>query len=149
MKHSTLAIALITFSLTACDQGTADKVAATPPAQKEAAPWATLVPESPALPPSHPVINANDAAMAVAQTEIKETETGTVISSVNVQEFTYIEVKQGQNVRWLASQEIYVEPGATIKFDSGSTMNNFESKVLERSFPQMTFVNSVSIAAHE
>jgi hypothetical protein len=73
------------------------------------------------------------------------TQKATVISSQDVPQFTYLEVKQGDQTRWLAASTIAVKKGDVIQFDNGSTMTNFTSKTLNRTFPSITFVNRVTV----
>jgi hypothetical protein len=74
------------------------------------------------------------------------TQKATVISAIDVPQFTYLEVKQDNQTRWLAASTIAVKKGDIIQFDNGATMENFNSKILNRTFPSITFVNRVTVA---
>jgi hypothetical protein len=83
------------------------------------------------------------------RTDVELTQKATVISTQDVPQFTYLEVKQGDQTRWLAASTIAVKKGDVIQFDNGSTMLNFSSKTLNRTFPSITFVNRVVVAKGE
>ncbi len=73
------------------------------------------------------------------------TQQGTVLSSIDVPSYTYIEVRQGKESRWLAAATVKVKKGDTVRFDDGMRMTNFYSKTLKRNFPSISFVNKVEI----
>ena len=72
-------------------------------------------------------------------------EQATIVSKIDIEGFSYLEVKQYNQTRWLAAKTTPAKKGSVIEFDSGSTLEDFESKVLDRTFPSMTFVNSVTV----
>lgn len=142
MKPALIIPILAMFSLTACDKNPAHEPFV-PPAQITPSP--TLpAPSSPVLPPGHPAIKAGDSPMAESP-DVEPTEQATVVSKIDIEGFSYLEVKQHNATRWLAAKSTQANRGAVIEFDSGSTMTNFESKVLDRTFPSMTFVNSITV----
>ena len=130
MKHTALITALTIFALTASGNSAAEETAA-PPSSKAYMP---IVPGS-ALPPGHPE-KATDAV---------KLEKATVISTLDVPGFTYIEIKQGHDTRWLAATTFNAKKDAVIEFEGSSTLENFKSKALNRTFPSITFVNSVAV----
>ena len=69
----------------------------------------------------------------------------TVISSIDIPQFTYLEVKQNNQTRWLAASTIAAKKGDVIQFDTGSTLSDFHSKALDRTFASISFVNRVTI----
>lgn len=77
------------------------------------------------------------------------TQQGTVLSSIDVPSYTYIEVRQGKESRWLAAASVKVKKGDTVHFDNGMQMTNFYSKTLKRSFPSISFVNKVEVGGKE
>jgi hypothetical protein len=143
MKRSLLA-ALSALTLVACGQ----KPAETPP---PAMPFASA--PSATLPPGHPAMNA--ANLPKNATELPKsmqtaslpplTQKAQVLSTINASQFTYIEVTQDNNTRWLATTTSAAKKGDTISFDSGTVMNNFNSKVLNRTFPSITLVGRVVV----
>jgi hypothetical protein len=130
MKYTALISALAILALTACDKKPAEKPAIPPSTTA----YTPIVPSA-ALPPGHPA-KATDA---------EKMEEGTVVSTIDVPGFTYIEIKQGHQSRWLAAGTIDVKKGAVIEFDSNLPLENFKSKALNRTFPSITFVNSVTV----
>lgn len=71
---------------------------------------------------------------------------GTVVSTIDANEYTYIEVATGKETAWLAAPRIALKKGSVIRYEDGATMSNFRSKLLNRTFPSVTFVNSVAIS---
>jgi hypothetical protein len=74
---------------------------------------------------------------------------GTVLSSIDVPQYTYIEVRQDKQTRWLAASTVAVKKGDVIRFDNGMPMANFYSKTLKRSFPSISFVNKVEVGGKQ
>lgn len=70
---------------------------------------------------------------------------GKVVSTLDANEFTYIEVARGGAVEWLAAPLMAIKPGSTIRYEEGSPMSNFYSKLLKRTFPQLLFVGHVAV----
>lgn len=73
------------------------------------------------------------------------TQEGTVLSTIDVPSYTYIEVSQGKDTHWLAAATVKVKKGDKVRFDDGMRMTNFYSKTLKRSFPSISFVNKVEV----
>lgn len=142
MKHAAILSALAVLTLAACDKNPADEPFV-PPAQ--------TMPASPSsatdLPPGHPMVGGNAPMMMSAPMapSLEQSEQATVVSTIDIEGFTYIEIKQDNQTRWLAANAIPVKKGTVIKFDRGSTIHDFTSKTLNRTFPSMTFVNTVTI----
>lgn len=76
---------------------------------------------------------------------ISVTQSGKVLSTINVPTYTYVEVLQGKNKLWLAALTTSVKKGDTVRFDEGMTMDNFHSKGLNRTFPKIVFVNKLVV----
>jgi hypothetical protein len=70
---------------------------------------------------------------------------GKVLSTIDVSQYTYIEVAQGAKVLWLAAPSLAVKKGNTIRFEDGAAMSNFRSASLNRTFPTILFVGRVAI----
>jgi hypothetical protein len=92
-----------------------------------------------AAPPAHqlPVI----AAASAAELPYK----GKVISTIDVNQYTYIEVAQDKKVIWLAAPTVAVKKNNTIRFEDGAEMTNFRSATLNRTFPSIRFVGRVLV----
>lgn len=101
-----------------------------------------------APPAGHPTASAAHMDMA-SMPEVELTQKGTVLSTIDANEYTYIEVAQGQQTTWLASRKMALKKGNVIRFDNGIAMTNFHSKVLNRTFPSVTFVNRVAVASEK
>lgn len=96
------------------------------------------------VPPGHPTPNA---AMRMMQPDSPPggARTGTVVSHMDANEYTYIEVnEQGQSV-WLAAPRLALKDGDTVRFPGGVTMRDFYSKLLKRTFPAVIFVGGVDV----
>lgn len=140
MKHTALISALAILALTVCGETAAEEPSA-PPAAK---PHMPLIPPA-ALPPGHPAKGSGLSKPSPEAPDIGKIEQATVVSTIDVQGFTYIEIKQGHQTRWLAANTTNVKKGAVIEFENSSTLENFKSKKLDRTFPSITFVNSVTV----
>lgn len=74
------------------------------------------------------------------------TQKAQVLSVINVTQFTYLEITQDNKTRWLATTTSAAKKGDTIQFDEGTLMSNFNSKILNRTFPSITFVGRVVVS---
>jgi hypothetical protein len=97
-----------------------------------------------------PVAPANPHAgmkmpAAVTPHDIPLTQQATVISTISVPQYTYIEAAQGKKTVWLAASSMAVKKGDVIRFDDGVVMDNFYSKTLKRNFSSIAFVNRVVV----
>lgn len=137
MKTIPLITALLMLSLTACNKKPTEPFVPDP-----------VTPSSSgALPAGHPPINNNQANGMPGAADILQSQEGMVVSSIDIPQFTYLEVKQNDQTRWIAASTVAAKKGDVIKFDSGTTMTNFNSKTLNRTFPSITFVNRVTVVA--
>jgi hypothetical protein len=135
MKHTALIAVLTILALTGCEKKPEEPFVPDP-----------VTSSSSPLPPGHPSINPSNGAMSSSgRTDVELTQKATVISAIDVPQFTYLEVKQGSQTRWLAASTIAVKKGDVIQFDNGATMENFNSKTLNRTFTSITFVNRVAV----
>lgn len=94
--------------------------------------------------PGHPS-PASAAAMMHLQSvpDSQLSRSGKVLQTIDASQYTYIEVSMGKEALWLAAPQTKLAKGDTIKFDDGAVMNNFYSKVLQRTFASVMFVNRV------
>lgn len=100
-----------------------------------------------APPAGHPTPAAAAGMMSPAPVSDAElTQKGKVLSTTDANEYTYIEVAQGNQTTWLAAQKLALKKGDLIRFDNGAVMTNFYSKLLKRTFPSVMFVNRVVVA---
>ena len=136
MKYTAFFAASLMFALTACDN-------------KEVVQKPFVTPEitaSTPLPEGHPPMGeTSQTSTLIGAGESEEMQVATVVSAIDIPQFTYIEVTQNHQTRWLATSSMVAKEGDIIEFDGGSTMENFTSKTLGRTFNSMTFVNNASI----
>jgi hypothetical protein len=134
--------------LGACEKKPAEEpFVPTPQTSSQTAP--PIAPGTP-LPPNHPAINMEQGQEQTATLsntiENVQTQHAVVVSTIDIPQFTYLEVKQGSDkTRWLAAATLPAKKGDTVMFDEGSTMSNFTSTTLHRTFSNITFVNNASI----
>jgi len=98
---------------------------------------------APAAAPANP--HAGMSMQGGPQHTIELSETAKVVSTINVPQYTYIEVSQGNKTHWLATATTKVKKGDTIRFDKGMEMTNFHSNSLNRTFASISFVNRVAV----
>jgi hypothetical protein len=142
MKRSGFITLFLMLALTACNKNK--------PAEAPVVPAPAMAPAiapGTALPPGHPPMTSPVPTMALPSTpSYVQTQTATVVSTIDVPQFTYLEIKQNGTTRWLAAKTIAAKKGDIVKFDNGATMENFNSKTLNRTFPSITFVNNVTVS---
>ena len=104
------------IGLTACSKDKPQEQASTPqPAQQQSAPEAGL-----AGPPPAPV-------------------TGKVLESMDAAGYTYLNVATDSGDKWIAVNQSTVAVGEEVTFMDGMVMQNFFSKTLDRTFPEIIF----------
>ena len=96
---------------------------------------------APPLPAGHPPVNTN----APEGVETGLTQKGKVINSIDVPQYTYLEVSQQAKILWLAAATVSAKTGDVIRFDDGMVMTNFYSRSLKRNFPSIIFVNRLVV----
>ena len=108
---------VLVIGLTACSKDKPEEQASTPqPAQQQAAPEAAM----PAGLPPAPV-------------------TGKVLETMDAAGYTYINVETETGEKWIAVNQSAVEVGEEVTFMDGMVMQNFFSKALDRTFPEIVF----------
>ena len=96
------------------------------------------------LPSGHPMVGAAKEEKATTA-EAQLPQKAKVLSTIDAAGYTYLEVTQNKKTLWLAGPKVAAKKGDVIRFDGGMVMTNFESKTLKRTFPSVTFVNSVIV----
>ena len=148
MKKTVTIIAISCAALLAgCSEQANDQE--TKPAAAQEAPAATAAPAAaPAHPPmngqnpataGHPAMPGHNAPAAGAQYQ------ATVVSAMHAAGYTYIEVEANGQTTWVAASPVNAKKGDTVAWSGGATMQNFTSKSLRRTFPQIIFVDQVSV----
>ena len=62
---------------------------------------------------------------------------GQVLEVKNVDSYTYLRLKTRDGEIWAAVNKTPVKKGAQVTIENAMVMNNFESKALKRTFPQI------------
>jgi hypothetical protein len=154
MKNFTIFSLLVMLALAGCD-----KLTNKPPeetATQGSTPAASLSPvkqevpppvaQGATLPPGHPAIGATSGNdMQMPEPVVKKKERAKVLSHIDIPQFTYLEVNQNGQTRWLAATTVVVKDGDTIEFVVDSIVDNFTSKALKRTFKSLSFVNHTSV----
>jgi len=84
-------------------------------------------------------------ALLVSSLSVAMAEEAQVVSAANTMSYTFIEINRDGKTMWLAADVIPLKPGDRISFEEGILMMNFRSNDLERTFPNMTFVEKVKV----
>jgi len=91
------------------------------------------------------VHQGTDVAPTVTQSE-PEANSGTVRSTEDAAGYTYIELEtDAGDIVWLAVPQTEVAVADRVAWQGGSVMMNFESRSLGKTFPEILFVDGVSI----
>lgn len=100
-----------------------------------------------ATPPDHPSPADAYRMMTPGVHARAETPTyaGEVVSAIDANEYTYIEVRNQDGTRWIAGPRTALSRGDTVRFDDGVVMKEFHSKLLRRTFPAVMFVSGVFV----
>ncbi len=72
---------------------------------------------------------------------------GTVVSSLNTDSYTYVEISKNDQKAWIVGPLITVKVGSQVQFEEGAVMHDFYSKQLNRTFPEVMFVQSIDMVA--
>ena len=67
-----------------------------------------------------------------------------VLEVIQVENYTYLRVKEGNAELWIAAPTIDVKPGDILFYMNGMMMTDFESKELKRKFDKILFVDKIS-----
>lgn len=69
----------------------------------------------------------------------------TVRQAIPASGYVYLEVEDDSGMRWLAGPATDVEAGDVVAWSGGSLMQNFPSRTLDRTFPEILFVDRVDV----
>ena len=100
-----------------------------------------------AAPPGHPSTDAAADMLRLPKdtSDADLPHKGKVISAIDTNQYTYIEVEQDKKSVWLAAPTVLVKKDNLIRYDDGAEMLNFYSKTLKRTFPSVMFINRVLV----
>jgi hypothetical protein len=126
-----VAAALLALTAAACSQKAEPPKAAAPapPPQKQQQ-TAMIDPATATLPPGHPPLSAPPAGGTLS---------GKVLETMDSGGYTYVKLRTGSGDVWAAVQQTKVKVGATTSIVPQMTLDNFESKTLNRKFDHIIF----------
>jgi len=70
---------------------------------------------------------------------------GTVVSTMNAANYTYVELEKDGKKFWAAGPQTNVKAGDKVTLPGGSMMHNFESKTLNRTFESIIFAAQIAV----
>jgi len=76
-------------------------------------------------------------------------KSGTVIETMNVAGYTYVQVDTGKETFWAAGPHATVKVGDEVVVAEGTPMPNYHSKTLDRTFDMVYFVPAINVAGAE
>ena len=85
------------------------------------------------------------ALLAVAGTAAAES-TGTVVSTIDADSYTYVEIDIDGHSVWFAAPALELKPGEKVIAPAGMAMKDFHSKTLDRTFDVVYFVDAIPLA---
>jgi len=118
------------------------------PAQEPGKTKAALSPsvqQATAPPAASPIPSDPHAGIPMpgAGQQVRATNEGRVLKTMNAGGYTYIQVEhRGQQV-WIASSRVDVARGQLVRWGDAAVMSNFHSKALGQTFEQILFVSKV------
>ena len=131
MKSTLITIAAAALLLVACSGKQPDMVVKA--SEQTKAP----VVQAAALPAGHPDVAmvSNKPAAAAPAGGL----TGKVVETMNAGGYTYLKINTAQGDVWAAVRQFDAKKGATVSVNPEMTMDNFESKTLNRKFDHIVF----------
>ena len=70
--------------------------------------------------------------------------TGKVLETMDASGYTYINVQTASGDKWIAVNQTKVEVGEDVTYNDGMVMQNFFSKTLDRTFPEIVFSSGLA-----
>jgi hypothetical protein len=98
-----------------------------------------------AMPEGHPSIE--DAAGAPSASATNLPNEGKVVDVRNASGYTYVEVTYKDATRWLAAPRVDVAKDAMIRYGNGSVMKDFFSKSMNKTFPEILFLDRIVVVS--
>jgi hypothetical protein len=90
-------------------------------------------------------------SLALTSTAIAAEDTGaatfeaTVVSTLNTDTYTYVEISKNDQKTWIVGPLVAVKPGNRVHFSEGMIMTQFRSEQLKRIFPEVMFVQEIVV----
>jgi hypothetical protein len=72
---------------------------------------------------------------------------GKVVSTLDTDTYTYVEISQNDQNSWIVGPLVALQPGNQVHFEEGMIMHDFYSKQLNRTFPEVMFVDAITVSA--
>jgi len=92
------------------------------------------------------ILFVSDIYDPAKQVKVANDNRGKVLNVQNAAGYSYIEIERASGANlWLAVPETRVNVEDTVSWQDGSMMQNFTSKTLDRTFPEILFASSVTI----
>ena len=92
------------------------------------------------------ILFVSDIYDPATQVKVANDNQGKALTVKNAAGYTYIEIERASGANlWLAVPETPVNVDDTISWQGGSMMQNFTSKSLDRTFPEILFAGGVTI----
>ena len=92
------------------------------------------------------VFALDDGRAALLPQQAAAANGGVVRSTQDAAGYTYIELTtDAGDVVWLATPETELADGSRVTWQGGSTMTNFTSSSLDKTFPEILFVQSIHV----
>lgn len=85
------------------------------------------------------------AMLAVAGTAAA-VRTGTVVSTIAADSYSYVEIDIDGNRVWFAAPALELKPGEQVVAPAGMAMKDFHSETLDRTFEVVYFVDAIPLA---
>lgn len=107
---------------------------------------ATAAAPTTALPPNHPAMPQTVPTTPQQAPVAPPANPGQakVLSATHASGYTYMEVEFDGKKTWVAATSLKIKTGDTVQWESASVMNNYTSKTLRRTFPEILFVSKAS-----
>lgn len=72
---------------------------------------------------------------------------GVVLQTFNNEGYTYMEIQDGNQKKWIACPQFDVAKGDIVETSYGMLMDNFESRTLKRTFKEIYFVTKARVVS--
>ena len=108
---------------------------------------ALALPALAAPPPGHPSVERAGEILHLPTDDAAELPlSGIVVSSLDANNYTYVEVEQQGQRRWLAAPLTRLTPGQVVRYDEGTQVFDWYSRKLRRTFQHLTFIKRLQVA---
>jgi hypothetical protein len=98
-----------------------------------------------APPAGHP--SPAEAMQLMQKAPVEMSRSGTVLNHIDASEYTYVEISEKDKKVWLAAPRVTLNDGDKVRFPDGVVMTHFFSKMLQRTFDAIIFVDGVEVAS--